>query len=134
MSHSLDIKPATTNVRHEIAAAVRAHFAVRSTNDSKVARAIGKSQSWMSRRTNGDTPFDADDLGAIAELFGISYLELAQMPAGRPNPENPMQNSFWTIASVTNIDEWQSAKECADVAEPTVSERIASVDRIGLAS
>lgn len=103
MSNALDIKPAATNVRHEIAAAVRAHFAVRSTNDSKVARAIGKSQSWMSRRTNGETPFDADDLGAIAALFGITYVELAQMPTGRPDPENSPSVTVVYLAPVTPI-------------------------------
>jgi predicted XRE-type DNA-binding protein len=66
--------------RAEIAAAVRAHIAARRTNDSRVARAIGMSQPKFSRRTNEDVAFDSDDLGRIADHFGITVVELVQMP------------------------------------------------------
>lgn len=32
---------------------------------------IGKSQSYWSRRVNGELPFDTDDLVALADLVGI---------------------------------------------------------------
>lgn len=66
--------------RADIAAAVRAHIAVRRTNDSQVARAIGMSQAKFSRRTNEQVAFDADDLGRIANYFDIEVLELVQAP------------------------------------------------------
>lgn len=95
----------------------------------KAAAALGVQHTFISRRLSGETPMDADDMEMFARLLNV---DVAMFFAR--NPENPMQNSFWTIASVTNIDEWQSAKECADEAEPAASGRIASVDRIGLAS
>jgi transcriptional regulator with XRE-family HTH domain len=45
-----------------------------------MARTIGTSQSYLSRRTNGFTAFDVDDLGAIADEFGITITELINMP------------------------------------------------------
>ena len=94
MSNAYDIQPVQTTSRDDIAAAVRAHIAVRGLKDTQVARTIGKSQSWMSRRTNGDTPLDSDDLGLIASAFGITYVELVQMPTGRPSaPHEGRQTS-----------------------------------------
>ncbi|MEO6115968.1 MAG: helix-turn-helix transcriptional regulator [Pseudolysinimonas sp.] len=75
--------PARGNYRASVAAAVRAHFAVRSVKDAAVARTLGVSQSYLSRRTNGSTPFDVDDLGSIAHEFGITMAELITMPKDR---------------------------------------------------
>ncbi|MHC9046777.1 helix-turn-helix domain-containing protein [Microbacterium saperdae] len=72
------------SARTDIAAAVRAHLAVARVSDSEIGRRTGMSQSRISRRTNEEVPFDADDLGRIASALGISYLELIQMPTGVP--------------------------------------------------
>lgn len=81
------------NARAEIAAAVRAHIAVNRSNDSELGRAIGMSQSKVSRRTNEEVPFDSDDLGRIARHFGISVVELIQMPKEAPRPQAPNSKS-----------------------------------------
>ncbi|WP_439593989.1 helix-turn-helix domain-containing protein [Microbacterium sp.] len=67
--------------RDEIAGAIRAHLAVRRISDSALGRAIGMSQSKISRRTNGEIAFDTDDLGRIARYLGLSVVDLIQMPS-----------------------------------------------------
>jgi hypothetical protein len=93
----------TTSARDEIAAAVRAHFAVRSLSDTAAARLINKSQSWMSRRTTGETPIDADELGLIADALGITYVDLVQLPKFMPTAPLPS-------ARVTEIDPTKNAE------------------------
>lgn len=70
--------------RQDVAAAVRAHMAVRGVKDAEVARDLGWSQSYMSRRTNAGTSFSVDDLGVLALHFDLSIVDLVQMPTGRP--------------------------------------------------
>lgn len=82
--------PGTT--RADVAAAVRAHLAVRQISDSALGRAIGMSQSMISRRTNGSTAFDTDDLGRIAGYLGLDLVELVQMPKGAPAPHDDSSN------------------------------------------
>lgn len=78
------ITPGTA--RYDVAATVRAHLAVRRISDSALARAIGISQSMMSRRVNGDIAFDTDDLGRIASYLGLTLVELIQMPTAGEAP------------------------------------------------
>lgn len=75
---------APDSTRLDVASAVRAHLAVRKISDSALGRAIGMSQSKVSRRTNGDIAFDTDDLGRVARFLGITVVELIQMPIGNP--------------------------------------------------
>ena len=70
--------------RQDVAAAVRAHMAVRGIKDAELARDVGWSQSYMSRRTNAGTSFSVDDLGVLATHFDLTVADLVQMPTGRP--------------------------------------------------
>lgn len=70
--------------RQDVAAAVRAHMAVRGIKDTELARNLGWSQSYASRRTNAAIAFSTDDLGLMADHFGISLAEIVQMPTARP--------------------------------------------------
>lgn len=76
--------PAPTPHRADVAAAVRAHLAVRNIKDAAAARQIGMAQSTFSRRTNGDIAFDIDELGRLANVLGLSLGELIAMPKNRP--------------------------------------------------
>lgn len=105
MSNALDIQPHRQNdARREIAAAVRAHLAVRNMKDTELARRIGWSQSKMSRRTNEDTPFDSDDLGTIAAELELSLVELIQMPTSVPGDTPAVKAPQKTIAYIANDD------------------------------
>ncbi len=77
------------NTRYEVAAAVRAHLGVHRISDSALGRAIGMSQSMISRRTNGEIAFDTDDLGRIASHLGVSIVELIQMPTATAEAPRP---------------------------------------------
>lgn len=89
--------------RAEVAAAVRAHIAARRSNDSRVARAIGMTQAKFSRRTNEGVAFDTDDLGRIASHFGISLVELIQMPqTGTTGPE-PSATEYRAVVSLADV-------------------------------
>lgn len=70
--------------RQDVAAAVRAHMAVRDIKDTELARELGWTQSYVSRRTNAATAFSTDDLGDIADHFDITLSEVVQMPTKRP--------------------------------------------------
>lgn len=70
--------------RADVAAAVRAHLAVRNFSDAEAARRIGVSQPYFSRRTNEAVAFDVDDLGRIANAFDIEIVDLIQMPTRLP--------------------------------------------------
>lgn len=80
MTSNVNPLVAPDGTRHEVAASVRAHLAVRRMSDSALGRAIGMSQSKISRRTNGEIAFDTDDLGRIARALDVSIVELIQMP------------------------------------------------------
>lgn len=46
----------------------------------ELAKAIHRSQAYVSRRLNGETAFDLDDLELIAEALGVKVADL--LPAG----------------------------------------------------
>lgn len=70
--------------RQDVAAAIRAHLAIRGVKDAELAREVGWSQSYMSRRTNAGISFSVDDLGVIAQHFNVTIADLVQPPKERP--------------------------------------------------
>lgn len=56
-----------------------------------LARALHKSAPYVSRRMNGDVPFDADDLEVVAGVLGVTPHELltqaTAMPVLRPHSD-----------------------------------------------
>lgn len=65
-----------------VAAEVRAAAARRRISGSELARRLGKTQSWVSRRMVGDIPLGLDDLEGFAEALGVSPFDLLPRPAG----------------------------------------------------
>ena len=59
-----------------VAEEVRAHMARKRISQKIAARALGISQSSMSRRLIGASPFTVDDLYVLARLFGINAADL----------------------------------------------------------
>lgn len=80
MSAELSTLVTPDTARYDVAAAIRAHAAVRRLSDSALGREIGMTQSKISRRMNGEIAFDTNDLGRLATYFGMSVVELIQMP------------------------------------------------------
>lgn len=95
----------TTTNREAFASEVRALMGRHRVSQARLAVALGMSQSALSRRLNGDQPFDIDDLFKIAEHFGT------EVGALLPSPK-----SAWFTA-----DDLRS-REC-DTVEGPVSDR-----------
>jgi len=66
MTQREDDEPSTQEL---VAAEVRAELARQRWSGRRAARALGWSQPYLSRRLNGDTPFDVADLAALARLL-----------------------------------------------------------------
>lgn len=56
---------------HRPAANVRAEMARRGIRQTLLAEHLGLSQAAVSRRVNGQTPFDVDELIKVAALLGV---------------------------------------------------------------
>lgn len=66
--------------RQAVAAEVRAAVGRRRTNATALAKRLGVSQTYVWRRLQGETAFDADDLYRIAALLDVAVADL--LPSG----------------------------------------------------
>ena len=57
--------------RETVAAEVRAHIARQRRSGRNVALELGWDQAYMQRRLSGRTPFDVEDLAAIAKILDV---------------------------------------------------------------
>lgn len=77
-----DVTAATaTPMRELVAEEIRALLGRRKMSGSELARRMGVSQKYMSRRITGETAFDVDDLYAIAQMLGVDVAGLLPRPA-----------------------------------------------------
>ena len=67
--------------QEQVAEEVRVAMARRRISQKSLAEAIGKSQPFMSRRLNGETPFDVAELDAIAGVLDVPIASLV-VPEG----------------------------------------------------
>lgn len=65
-----------STLREAVAEEIRAALARRRMSASALARALGKSQTYVWRRLSGETAFDTDDLEAIAGALRVPVVEL----------------------------------------------------------
>ena len=63
-------------MRQRVAEEIRALLARRSMSGSELARRVGVTQPYMSRRLTGEIAFDVDDLQAIAEVLDVQPSDL----------------------------------------------------------
>lgn len=71
---------ATTTYREAVASEVRALMGRRRISQTRLAKALGMSQSALSRRLTGVQPFDTDDLYKLAALFDVEVTALLGTP------------------------------------------------------
>ena len=62
--------------RDRLRRAIRAVLGARRESQTKLAAAVGLSPSQLSRRLTGETPFDEDDLAALARFFECDVADL----------------------------------------------------------
>jgi transcriptional regulator with XRE-family HTH domain len=72
----------TPTLRSYVAEEVRVWLTRRRLSGVKLAAAIGRSQPYVSRRLNGETAFDVDDLERIAAVLGVSPETLVRRHGG----------------------------------------------------
>lgn len=73
---SENVTASVTPMRELIAEEVRALLGRRKLNASELARRLGVSQPYISRRLTGDTAFDVDDLEKIAQILNVEVADL----------------------------------------------------------
>ena len=59
-----------------MAAEIRAWMGRRRATQSDLAKVLGKSQAYVSRRLSGEVPFDVDDLSRLADFFETTLRDL----------------------------------------------------------
>ena len=62
----------TRSPHEQVAEEARALLARRRISGRKAAQTLGWSEFYMSRRLSGKTPFDVNDLAALADLLGVA--------------------------------------------------------------
>jgi len=65
-----------TALSEAVAEEIRATLARRRMSASALARALGKSQTYVWRRLSGETAFDTDDLERIAGVLRVAVVDL----------------------------------------------------------
>jgi transcriptional regulator with XRE-family HTH domain len=61
----------TTTVTQSVASEVRAELARKRIPQADLAEVLGVSQAGISRRLSGDTPFDVNEVAAVADFLGV---------------------------------------------------------------
>ncbi|UVS81807.1 helix-turn-helix transcriptional regulator [Actinokineospora sp. UTMC 2448] len=85
-------RPPADSLSAQVAEEVRALLARRRTTANKVRQQLGWTQSYISRRMNGTTPFDVEDLAQLAALFQVPVTDF--FPASKRPP----------LAKVTDVN------------------------------
>ena len=78
--------------QQEVAAEVRAQLARAHWTGSRLARELGWTQPYTSRRLTGEVPFDVNDLDAIAGALGVpvsSFFAVLDFDRGLLTPQEP---------------------------------------------
>lgn len=96
-----------------VAAEVRAHVARKRIRQQQIAEALGRTQSWVSRRMTAEVPFTVADLDAICGLLGVSLLEIVEgiPPQAEPAALDRRDLRRRTIACIADTDVKRMQKE-----------------------
>lgn len=73
----------TQSLNDRVAAEVRAELGRQQLSVNELARRLGMSQPYLSRRMTGAVPLDLQDLEAIATELGVTVESLIAAPAVR---------------------------------------------------
>lgn len=91
----------TAPLRERVAEELRALLARRKVTPTELGRRLGKSQTWVWRRLEGEVAFDLNDLEAIAAVLAVTPADLLPPDVRRgaepnirnsPVPERPADN------------------------------------------
>ncbi|MET8908352.1 helix-turn-helix transcriptional regulator [Micromonospora sp. NPDC004551] len=77
---------AKPTLSEQVAREIRAEMGRQRMSAAKLARELGVSEAWTSRRLSGDQTIDLHDLERIADVLGVTVIEL--FPADKVRPNN----------------------------------------------
>lgn len=99
MTRAMEV-PTGHALREQVAEEVRALMARRRISGVELGRRLGKSQAFISRRLVGTTPFDVDDLEALAQIFGVPVTSLFGLNVAGGMTGSTNKSKWITSASV----------------------------------
>lgn len=84
-------KPGGTggNLTEQVAAEVRALMGRYAVTQMQLVDVLGVSQTGVSKRLRGITPFDVNEIGKLADFFGVDPEELVGGTRVGPRPGGP---------------------------------------------
>lgn len=82
-----------------VAEELRALLGRRRMTSVALARAIGRSHTYVWRRLNAETAFDLDDIERIAATLGISPIDLLRAASESPTLGYPAGDRFGTVGT-----------------------------------
>lgn len=88
--------PDRSFLRGQVAGEARAEMARQKYTINQLPHLLGKSQSYWSRRLNGDQPMDVDDLAMLASLLKVPvtrFFETAESPDPPSPTDGPSSNT-----------------------------------------
>jgi len=71
----------TQTLSGAVAANIRAELARQRVSQAQVAERLGLSQAAVSRRLTGQTPFELDEVAAVADLLAVAPSHLLAVAA-----------------------------------------------------
>lgn len=86
----------TAKPNQRVASEIRAWIGRRQTTGRKIAAKIGKSQTWVSTRTRGETPITIDDLHLFAEALEVEVASLLPTPARTADQRDRTREISWS--------------------------------------
>lgn len=86
---SEDVAVRVTPMRELVAEEIRVLLARRRMSASELARQMGATQPYISRRLTGEIAFDVDDLEKIARVLNVTPRDLVATPGSVPTGQYP---------------------------------------------
>lgn len=112
-----DTPSGSTALREQVAEEVRVWLARRKMSGAGLARALGRSQTFVQKRLDGRQAFDVDDLEAVARVLQVpvSVFFAPRADSIRNSPRN--RRSVTESAQVIGLDSRRAAatvtRQCA---------------------
>ncbi|WP_422751377.1 helix-turn-helix domain-containing protein [Micromonospora sp. WMMD1219] len=75
----------TATLSEAVAEEIRVLLTRRRMSGRKLAQMLGVSPSWVSYRLTGQQPIDLNDLQRIADVLGVTVIDLLPAAMVRPN-------------------------------------------------
>lgn len=93
--HAFAVEPAAESWSLVVSGNVRALMARRGVSQMRLAAVLNLSQTAVSKRLRGVTPWDVNEMGTLAEAFGVPITDLL---LGLPRKDSNLQPAgFWPL-------------------------------------